>query len=85
MVRSDFCLNGMNLWPQLVPTVQAGGCGIIGSWHNLGLLILIIQHMNATVNLSSVVDHVHHFLVTNGYVLHDNASCHKTKVISNSF
>ena len=74
--------------------VQAGGGGVMVwgmfSWHTLGLLIPINHHLNATAYLSIVADHVHPFMATmypssNGYFQHDNAPCHKAKVVSNWF
>ncbi len=56
----------------LVPTVQAGGGGVmvwgfvivIFSWHTLGLLAPIEHRLNATAYLSIVADHVHPFMTT---------------------
>ncbi len=48
----------------LVSTVQAGnGVGIF-SWHTLGPLVPIGHHLNTTVYLSIVADHVHPFMTT---------------------
>ncbi len=54
----------------LVSMVQAGGGGVmvwgIFSWHTLGLLFLvpIEHHLNSTVYLSIVADHIHPFMTT---------------------
>ncbi len=55
----------------LVSTVQAGGGGGGGvmvwgifSWHTLGPLVPIEHRLNATAYLSTVVDHVHPFMIT---------------------
>ncbi len=56
----------------LVPTVQAGGGGVmvwgfvivIFSWHTLGLLAPIEHRLNPTAYLSIVADHVHPFMTT---------------------
>ncbi len=77
----------------LVSMVQAAGCGVmvwgIFSWHTLGLLVPIKHHLNATVYLSIVADHVHPFMTTVYHLLmyfqQDNASCHKDQIISDCF
>ncbi len=52
---------------RLVSTVQAGG-GVmvwgIFSWHTLGPLVPIEHHLNTTVYLNIVADHVHPFMTT---------------------
>ncbi len=51
----------------LVSIVQAGGGVIVWgifSWHTLGTLVPIEHYLNATVYLSIVADHVHHFMTT---------------------
>ena len=77
-----------------VLTVEACGGGVM-VWemffgHTLGLLMTINHCLNATTYLSIVADHVYPFMTTmhpssNGYFQHDNAPCHKAKVISNWF
>ncbi len=77
----------------IVSTVQAGGgCNGVGmfSWHNLGPLIPIENHLNATAYLSIVADHVHPFMTTvylssNGSFQQDNVPCHKDQIISDWF
>jgi len=70
----------------LVPTVQAGGGGVMVwgmfSWHTLRPLVPIGHRLNATTYLSIVSDHVHPFMATmypssDGYFQQDNAPCHK--------
>ncbi len=77
----------------LVSTVQAGG-GVmvwgIFSWHTFGPLVTIEHHLNATVYLSIVADHVHLFMTTvysssDDYFQQDNAPCHKAQIISDWF
>jgi len=77
----------------LVPTVQAGGGGVIVwgmfSWHTLGPLVPI-GHCYATAYLSIVFDHVHPFMATmcpssDDYFQQDNAPRHKAQIISNWF
>ncbi len=52
----------------LVSMVQAAGGGVmvwgIFSWHTLGPLVPIEHHLNTTVYLSIVADHVHPFMTT---------------------
>jgi len=61
----------------------------IFSWHTLGLLVPIDYHLNATVYLSIVADHVHPFMTTVYHLLmyfqQDNASCHKAQIILDWF
>ncbi len=50
----------------------------------------IEHHLNATVYLSIVADHVHPFMTTvytssDGYFQQDNAPCHKAQTISDWF
>ncbi len=76
----------------LVSTVQAGG-GVmvwgIFSWLTLGPLEPIEHHLNATVFLSIVADHIHPFMTTVYHLLmyfqQDNAPCHKAEIISDWF
>ena len=76
------------------PTCLLALCSGWWQWCNgvgnvfLGLLIPINHSLNATAYLSTVADHVHPFTATmyhssNGYYQHDNAPCHKAKVVSN--
>ncbi len=77
----------------LVSTVQAGDGGVmvwgIFSCHTLGPLVPIEHHLNTTVYLSIVVDHVHPFMTTVYHLLmyfqQDNAPCHKAQIISDWF
>ncbi len=77
----------------LVSTVQAAGGGVMVwgtfSWHTLGLLVPIEHRLNATAYLSIVDDHVHPFMTIVYHLLmyfqQDNASCHKTQIISDWF
>ncbi len=79
----------------LVSTVQAaGGSGVmvwgIFSWHTFGPLVSIEHHLNTTVYLSIIADHVHPFMTTvytstDGYFQQDNAPCHKAQIISDWF
>jgi len=71
--------------------VQAGVGGVMMlgmfSWQTLGP---IGASLNATAYLSIVSDHVHPFMATmypssDGYFQHDNAPCHKARIISNWF
>ncbi len=53
-------------------------------------LVPIEHHLNATVYLSIVADHVHPFMTTvypssDGYFQQDNAPCHKAQFISDWF
>lgn len=67
------------------------GCDIVWvmfSLHILGTIIQINHCLNATAYLSMVADYVHPFMATlypssNGFIQHDNAPCHKVKVVSN--
>ncbi len=74
--------------------VQAGGGGVmvwgIFSWHTLGPLVQIEHHLNTTVFLSIVADHVHPIMTTvysssDEYFQQDNASRHKAQIISDWF
>ncbi len=72
--------------------VQAGGGVMVWgvfSWHTLGPLVPIEHHLNTTVYLSIVADHVHPFITTVYHLLmyfqQDNASCHKAQIISDWF
>ncbi len=77
----------------LVSTVQtaAGGIMVWGvfSWHTLGPLVPIEHHLNTTVYLSIVAEHVHLFMTTVYHLLmyfqQDNAPCHKDQIISDWF
>ncbi len=59
----------------------------IFSWHTLGPLGPIEDHLNATAYLSIVAEHVRPFMSTvcpssDGYFQLDNATCHKAQIIS---
>ncbi len=75
----------------LVSTVQ-GGVMVWGifSCHTLGPLVPIEHHLNTTVYLSIVADHVHLFMTTvypssDASSSIDNAACHKAQIISDWF
>ncbi len=93
MVGSKFGIKNMKAWIHPA-TVQAGGGGLmvwgIFSWHTLGPLVPIENHLNATAYLSIVADHVHPFTTTvypssDGYLQQDNAPYHKAQIISDWF
>ncbi len=78
----------------LVSMVQAGGGGVtvwgIFSWHTLGPLAPIEHHLNATVYLSIVTDHVHplmttvyHLLMaTSSRIMHMSQSSNHLRLVS---
>ncbi len=62
----------------------------IFSWHTLGPLVPIDNHLNVIDYLSIVADHVHPFKTTvypssNCHFQQDNAPCHKSQLISDWF
>ncbi len=69
MVRSEFGIKNMKAWirPALSQWFSCwwwcNGVGIF-SWHTLGPLVPIEHHLNTTVYLSIVADHVHLFMTT---------------------
>ncbi len=74
------CLNGSGCWWWF------NGVGDIFLAH----LVPIEHHLNSTVYLSIVADHVHPFMTTvypssDGYFQQDNAPCHKAQIISDWF
>ena len=73
-----------------VSTLQAGGGGVmvwgVFSWHTLGLLIKVEQHLNATGYLNIIANQVHPFMTAvypsaNGFLQQDNAPCHKARIV----
>ncbi len=96
-VGSVFGIKNMKAWIHLCQWIHLNSsawwwwCNGVGDIYlaHFGPLVSIEHHLNTTVYLSSVADHVHPFMITVYhllmYIQQDNAPCHKAQIISDWF
>nr|KAF6310702.1 hypothetical protein mMyoMyo1_008760 [Myotis myotis] len=75
-------------------TLQAIGGSVMVwgmfSWHDLGSLIHVEQHLNSTTYLSIIADQVHPIMLMvypngDGFFQQDNAPCHGARIVQECF